>query len=69
MEVSNIQIHTTVHTLRHSYATHKIRLDLDVRIAQEFRSHTSIKTTEIYIHITDKIKSAIKNLLDNLEMQ
>ena len=68
IEISNIQTHATVHTLRHSYATHMIQSGIDIRIVQELLGHASIKTTEIYTHITDRMKSAIKSPLDDLEL-
>lgn len=37
VEVANIQTHATVHTLRHSYATHIIQSGVDIRIVKEMR--------------------------------
>jgi site-specific recombinase XerD len=66
---SGINPDTTVHTLRHSFATHLIQSGVDIRIIQEYLGHSSIKTTEIYTHITDKLKSEIKSPIDDLDIE
>lgn len=56
----------SVHTLRHSYATHLIEQGTDMRFVQELLGHKSIKTTMIYTHLTDSTKRQIKSPFDNL---
>ena len=68
VQKSGVDENTTVHTLRHTFATHLILDGMDIRLVQELLGHNSLKTTEIYTHITDKMKKDIISPLDHLDI-
>jgi integrase/recombinase XerD len=52
-ELPKIQKHVTIHTLRHSYATHLIEAGVNIRLVQQYLGHASLVTTMIYLHVTE----------------
>ena len=61
-----IQKDVTLHTLRHSFATHMLEKGADIRYIQYLLGHSSAKTTQIYTHITAKGMDKIKSPLDDM---
>lgn len=56
----------SIHSLRHSFATHLLEQGTDIRFIQELLGHNDIKTTLIYTHVNDKSIRKIISPLDNL---
>lgn len=56
----------SVHTLRHSYATHLLDGGVGIRTIQEILGHSSLQTTAIYTHLSEKTKSTALPVVDNL---
>lgn len=63
-ERAGIKKDVTIHSLRHSFATHLLENGIDLRYIQELLGHKSSKTTEIYTHVSNKDFMRIKNPLD-----
>ena len=68
---SGVQKQATVHSLRHSYATHLLEAGVSLRVIQAYLGHSSPKTTAIYTHLTSKIEDqaaeTINQVMENLQ--
>lgn len=59
VKLANIDRNITPHMFRHSFATYLIEEGVDVSCVQQILGHSSIKTTQIYIHIAAKKQAEI----------
>ena len=66
LESSGINKAATVHTLRHSWATHLLESGVNLRLIQAWLGHTSPRTTAHYTHLTQKAEAVAVQQLNDL---
>jgi site-specific recombinase XerD len=63
---SGIKKDATIHTLRHSFATHLLENGVDLFLIKNLLGHNSIQTTMVYLHLRKCVLSEIKNPIDDI---
>jgi integrase/recombinase XerD len=56
----------TPHTLRHSYATHLVEAGISLRTVQDILGHATLKSTEVYMHVTMPGRERVQDVVDAL---
>jgi site-specific recombinase XerD len=66
VQEAGIHKKATVHTLRHSYATHLLEAGVNLRIIQSYLGHASPKTTAIYTHLTSLTEAQSRDTIEKI---
>jgi integrase/recombinase XerD len=66
LQKTNIKKHVSMHTLRHSFATHLLEDGIDIHSIQRLLGHSDMRTTMVYLHVADIKPKAAHSPLDSL---
>lgn len=65
-ELTGIRKRVSPHTLRHSFATHLLEQDVDIRVIQVLLGHSKLETTALYTKVSTRTIHAVAGPLDRL---
>jgi integrase/recombinase XerD len=66
VEELNFRKAVSIHTLRHSYATHLLEAGVNLRLLQHYLGHSSLKTTMVYLHVTSLGQERARALIEGV---
>ncbi len=67
-DAAGIRKRVTPHTLRHSFATHLLEQDVDIRVIQVLLGHSKLDTTALYARVATKTIRSVTSPLEHLKM-
>ena len=56
----------SIHTLRHSYATHLLEAGVNIRRIQQYLGHNSLNSTMVYLHLTTQGHEHAYNIINSM---
>ena len=62
----NLNKRFSIHTLRHSYATHLLEAGVSLKVIQQYLGHSSLQTTMIYLHLTDTAEENARETIEKV---
>jgi integrase/recombinase XerD len=65
---AGIKKNISFHTLRHCFATHLLESGIDIRLIQKYMGHSSLRTTAVYLHMSETAPAGIISPMDSMNI-